>query len=126
MIKMTRKKRSILAGLSAVILVLIVFIITWVLDITSLSGYMGAFGGMVGGVLGATYMQKFNDERFSQIVKGSTSTAYWFVIIALPLSWIVIILAETITIQLVVGLTFTIWMASIIIYYLTLFYRYKR
>ncbi len=118
--------RSILAGLSAVILVLIVFIITWILDISSLSGYMGAFGGMVGGVLGATYMQKFNDERFSRIMKGSASNAYWFVITALPLSWIVLVQAETITIPLVVGLTFAIWMASIIIYYITLFYRYKR
>ncbi|MHA2142364.1 MAG: hypothetical protein ACXADC_10580 [Candidatus Thorarchaeota archaeon] len=118
--------RSALAGLSAVIVVMIVFTIMWILDITSLGGIMGAIGGMVGGVLGATYMQRFHDERFSQIMKKAASSAYWFVIIALPLSWIAIVRAEAITIQLAVGLTFVIWMSSFIIYYLSLFYYYKR
>ncbi len=123
---MMRMNRSVLAGLGIVVVVLIVFTVMWILDITSLGGIMGAIGGMAGGVLGATYMQRFHDERFSQIMKKSGSNAYWFIVIALPLSWIVIVRAETITIQLAVGLTFVIWMSSFVIYYLSLFYHYKR
>ena len=66
---LTRMNRGVLAGLSIVAVVLIVFTIMWVLDITSLGGIMGAIGGMVGGVIGATYMQRFHDERFSQIMR---------------------------------------------------------
>ncbi|MGD9381998.1 MAG: hypothetical protein PVI03_06090 [Candidatus Thorarchaeota archaeon] len=123
---MMRINRSVLAGLGIVVVVLIVFTVMWILDITSLGGIMGAIGGMIGGVLGATYMQRFHDERFSQIMKKSGSNAYWFIVIALPLSWIVIAQAETITMQLAVGLTFVIWMLSFVIYYLSLFYYYKR
>lgn len=123
---MMKLKRSVLAGLGIVVVVLIVFIVMWILDITSLGGIMGAIGGMVGGVLGATYMQRFDDERFSQIMKKSASNAYWLLVIALPLSWIVMIRAEPITLPLVIGLTFLIWMLSFLIYYVSLFYYYKR
>jgi uncharacterized membrane protein len=121
-----RMNRSVLAGLGVVIVVLIVFTAMWILDITSLSGIMGAIGGMVGGVLGATYMQRFHDERFSLIMKRSASNAYWFVVILLPLSWIAMMRLEPITLQLAVGLTLAIWMSSFIVYYISLFYYYKR
>jgi len=81
---------------------------------------------MVGGVLGATYMQRFHDERFSQITKKSASNAYWFVIIALPLSWIVMIQAEAITLSLALGLVLAIWMLSFVVLYVSLFYYYKK
>ncbi|MFX1261949.1 MAG: hypothetical protein ACFFAZ_07680 [Promethearchaeota archaeon] len=123
---LTRMNRSVLAGLSIVIVVLIVFAIMWVLDITSLAGIMGAIGGMIGGVLGASYMRKFHDERFSQITKKSASNAYWFIMIALPLSWIAMVRLEPITLQLALGLTLAIWMSSFIVYYISLFYYYKR
>nr|KXH78164.1 MAG: hypothetical protein AM324_10720 [Candidatus Thorarchaeota archaeon SMTZ1-83] len=115
-----------LAGLGIVVVVLIVFTVMWILDITSLGGIMGAIGGMVGGVLGATYMQRFHDERFSQLMKRSASNSYWFVVIFLPLSWIAMIRLEPITLPLVIGLTFAIWMSSFIVYYISLFYYYKR
>lgn len=121
-----RMNRSVLAGLGIVVVVMIVFTVMWILDITSLGGIMGAIGGMVGGVLGATYMQRFHDERFSQIMKRSASNSYWFVVIFLPLSWIAMIRLEPITLPLVIGLTFAIWMSSFIVYYISLFYYYKR
>ncbi len=121
-----RMNRSVLAGLGIVVVVLIVFTVMWILDITSLGGIMGAIGGMVGGVLGATYMQRFHDERFSQLMKRSASNSYWFVVIFLPLSWIAMIRLEPITLPLVIGLTFAIWMSSFIVYYISLFYYYKR
>ncbi len=121
-----RMNRSVLAGLGIVVVVMIVFTVMWILDITSLGGIMGAIGGMVGGVLGATYMQRFHDERFSQIMKRSASNSYWFVVIFLPLSWIAMIRLEPITLPLVIGLTFAIWMVSFIVYYISLFYYYKR
>ncbi|MHA1925209.1 MAG: hypothetical protein ACW974_04795, partial [Candidatus Thorarchaeota archaeon] len=65
-------------------------------------------------------------ERFSQITKKSASNAYWFVMIALPLSWIVMIRAEPITMPLVLGMTFAIWMMSFVVLYISLFYYYKR
>ncbi|MFX1331859.1 MAG: hypothetical protein ACFE9W_09895 [Promethearchaeota archaeon] len=123
---LTRMNRSVLAGLSIVIVVLIVFAIMWVLDITSLAGIMGAIGGMIGGVLGASYMRKLHDERFSQITKKSASNAYWFIMIALPFSWIAMVRLEPITLQLALGLTLAIWMSSFIVYYISLFYYYKR
>jgi hypothetical protein len=118
--------RSVLAGLGIVVVVLIVFTVMWILDITSLGGIMGGIGGGVGGILGATYMQRYHDERFSQIMKRSGSNAYWFVIIFLPLSWIAMMGAETITMPLVFGLTFAVWMSSFLIFYISLFYYYKR
>lgn len=118
--------RSVLAGLGIVVVVLIVFSVMWILDITSLGGIMGAIGGMIGGVLGASYMQRFHDERFSQIMKRSGSNAYWFIVILLPLSWIALMGAEPLTMPLVVGLTFSIWILSFLVYYASMFYYYKR
>ncbi|MFX0054030.1 MAG: hypothetical protein ACFFAX_08325 [Promethearchaeota archaeon] len=118
--------RSVLAGLGIVVVVIIVFTIMWILDIASLAGIMGAIGGMVGGILGASYMKRFHDERFSLITKKSASNAYWFVMIALPLSWIVMIRAETITISLALGLALAIWMLSFVVLYISLFYYYRK
>ncbi|MHA2063355.1 MAG: hypothetical protein ACXABY_03120 [Candidatus Thorarchaeota archaeon] len=123
---MMRMNRSALAGLSVVIVVMIVFTIMWILDITSLGSIMGAIGGMVGGVLGVTYMQRVHDERFNLVKNQAARNSFLFVTITLPFSWIALIRAEMVTIPLAVGLSLAIWMSSFGVYYLSLFYYYKR
>lgn len=118
--------RSLLAALSAVATVMIVFVIMWILDLTTLSTYMGSIGGMVGGVLGATYLRRFHDERFSQIMNLAARNAFVFLVIILPLSSIVLIRVEEITLQITAGLIFVPWISALVILWLSLFYYYRR
>jgi uncharacterized membrane protein len=118
--------RSIKAALSAVVIVMIVFVIVWILGLTSLSSYTGAIGGMVGGVLGVTYMRRFQDERFTQIMNLAARNAFVFLVIVLPLSSIVLIRVEEITLQITAGLIFVPWISSLVILYLSLFYYYRK
>jgi uncharacterized membrane protein len=118
--------RSIKAALSAVAIVVIVFGIVWILGLTALSSYTGAIGGMVGGVLGVTYMRRFQDERFTQIMNLAARNAFVFLVIILPLSSIVLIRVEEITLQITAGLIFVPWLSSLVILYLSLFYYYRK
>ncbi|TET07511.1 MAG: hypothetical protein E3J86_12920 [Candidatus Thorarchaeota archaeon] len=118
--------RSILAALSAVVIVAIVFVIIWVLGLTSLSSYMGAIGGMVGGVLGATYLQRFQDERFSQLMNLAARNVFVYLMILLPLSIVFLFQIGEITLQIATGLIFVPWMSSLVIYFLSLLYYYRK
>ena len=118
--------RSMKAALSAVAIVIIVFVVIWILDLTTLSSYTGAIGGMVGGVLGVTYMRRFHDERFTQIMNLAARNAFVFLMIILPLSSIVLIRVEEITLQITAGLIFLPWISSLVILWLSLFYYYYR
>lgn len=118
--------RSIKAALSAVAIVVIVFVIIWILDLTSLSSFTGAIGGAVGGVLGVTYMRRFHDERFTHIMNLAARNAFVFLVIILPMSSIVFIRVEEITLQIAAGLVFVPWISSLVILYLSLFYYYRK
>ena len=118
--------RSLMAALSAVVMVMIVFVILWALDLSSMSSIFGAIGGMVGGVLGATYLRRFQDERFIQIMTLAARNAFLFLVIILPLSSIVLIRVEEITLQITAGLIFVPWISSLVILWLSLFYYYRK
>lgn len=118
--------RSLMAALSAVATVMIVFVIISILGLTTLSSYMGAIGGMVGGVLGATYMQRFQDERFTQIMNQAARNVFVYLMILLPMSSVALILVEEFTAQIVAGLILVPWMSSLVIYFLSLFYYYRK
>ena len=118
--------RSILSALSAVVIVMVVFVVMWILDLSSLSSFVGALGGMVGGVLGATYMQRFQDERFTQIMNSAARNVFLYLMILLPMSSFVLIMFEEITLQIAAGLIFIPWMSSLVIYFLSLYYYYRR
>jgi uncharacterized membrane protein len=115
-----------LTALSAVIIVMIVFAVMWILDLSSMSSIFGAIGGMVGGVLGATYLNRFQDERFSQLMNLAARNAFVFLVIILPLSSIVLIRVEEITLQITAGLIFVPWILSLVILYVSLFYYYRK
>jgi uncharacterized membrane protein len=121
-----KMKRSLIAVLSAVAVVMIVFVVIWILDLTTLSSYMGSIGGMVGGVLGATYLRRFHDERFTQIMNLAARNAFVFLAIILPVSSIVLIRIEEITLQIAAGLIFLPWISSLVILWLSLLYYYYR
>ena len=123
---MIRMNRSLVAALSAVAIVMIVFVLMWILDLSTLSSYMGAIGGMVGGVLGATYMRRFQDERFTQIMNQAARNVFLYLIILLPLSSVVLIRFEEITLQIAAGLIFIPWMSSLVIFFISLFYYYQK
>ncbi len=118
--------RSLIAALSAIAIVMIVFVIFWVFDLSSMSSIFGAIGGMVGGVLGATYLRRFQDERFTQIMTLAARNAFLFLAIILPLSSIVLIRVEEITLQITAGLIFVPWISSLVILWLSLFYYYRK
>jgi len=118
--------RSLKTALSAVAIVVIVFVLVWIMGLTSLGSYIGAIGGMVGGVLGATYMRRFYDERFTQIMNLAARNAFVFLVIILPMSSIVLIRVEEITLQITAGLIFVPWVSSLVILYLSLFYYYRK
>lgn len=119
-------KRSIMTVLSAVVVVAIVFAIIWIFGLTSISSYMGAIGGIVGGVLGATYMQRFHDERFTQIMNLAARNVFVYLMILLPMSSVVLLRVETFTLQIVAGLIIIPWISSIVIYFLSLLYYYRK
>ena len=119
-------KRSVMAVLSALVTVAIVFVIIWILGLTTLSSYTGAIGGMVGGVLGATYLKRFQDERFTQIMNLAARNVFVYLMVLLPLSSVALLSAETFTIQIVAGVIFIPWISSLVIYFLSLFYYYRR
>jgi uncharacterized membrane protein len=118
--------RSLVVVLSAVATVMIVFVIIWILGLTTLSSYMGSIGGMIGGVLGVTYMRRLHDERFSQIMNRAARNVFLYLMILLPLSSVVVIWLEEITLQIAVLLIFVPWMSSLVIYLLSLFYYYRK
>jgi len=118
--------RSILAALSAVVTVMVVLAILYALDLSSMGSVFSGIGGVAGGVLGATYMRRFQDERFRQIMNLAARNAFVFLMIILPLSSIVLIRVEEITLQIAAGLIFVPWISSLVIMYLSLFYYYRR
>ncbi|MFW9871325.1 MAG: hypothetical protein ACFFFO_16055 [Candidatus Thorarchaeota archaeon] len=118
--------RSVKIALSVVASVVIVFVILWILDLPYLGGYAGAFGGIVGGVFWATYMRRFYDERFTQIMNLAARNAFVFLLIILPMSSIVLIWVEEVTLQIAAGLVVVPWMSSLVILYLSLFYYYRK
>ena len=119
-------KLSVMTVLSVLATVAIVFVIIWILDLTTLSSYTGAIGGMVGGVLGATYMRRFQDERFTQIMNLAARNVFVYLMVFLPMSSVVLLRVETFTVQMVAGLIFLPWISSLVIYFLSPFYYYRR
>ncbi|MFX1483153.1 MAG: hypothetical protein ACFFCP_08185 [Promethearchaeota archaeon] len=118
--------RSLMTALSAVAVVVIVFVLIWILGLTSISSYTGAIGGMVGGVLGATYMRRFYDERFTQIMNLAARNAFFFLVIILPLTFVVLIPVGNITLQMAAGLVFVPWISALVILYVSLYYYYRK
>lgn len=113
-------------ALSAVVVVVVVFVILWILGLTSLGDYAGAIGGIVGGVFWTTYMRRFYDERFTQIMNLAARNVFVFLVIILPMSSVVLIQIEEVTLQITAGLIFVPWIASLVILYLSLFYYYRK
>ena len=118
--------RAILAALSAVAVVMIVFVVIWILGLSTISSYFGAFGGMVGGVLGATYLRRFQDERFSQIMNQAARNVFIYLMILLPMSTLVLLRENEITKEIVAGIILIPWMSSLVIFWLSLIYYYRR
>ncbi|RDE15748.1 MAG: hypothetical protein C4K49_05825 [Candidatus Thorarchaeota archaeon] len=118
--------RSLLAILSAVVIVVAVLAILWILGLSSMSDIFGGLGGAVGGVLGVTYMRRFQDERFRLIMSLAARNAFVFLLIILPLSSLVLIRVEEVTLQIAAGLIFVPWISSLVILYVSLFYYYRR
>ena len=118
--------RGLLTALSAVAMVMIVSVVIWLLGLTTLSSYVGSIGGMVGGVLGATYLQRFKDERFSQIMNQAARNVFIYLMMLLPMSSVVLIWFDEMTLQIAAGLIFIPWMSSLVIFFLSLLYYYRR
>ena len=115
-----------MAVLGAVATILIVFAIIWILDLTTLSSYMGSIGGIIGGVLGVTYMRRLHDERFTHIMNRAARNVFVYLMFLLPMCSVVLVWLEEITLQIAALLIFVPWMSSLVIYLLSLFYYYRK
>jgi uncharacterized membrane protein len=71
------------------------------------------------------YMRRFHDERFTQIMILAARNAFVFYIFTLPMSSMVLLVVEEITLQIAAGLVLVPWILSLIIWYLSLFYYYR-
>jgi hypothetical protein len=119
-------RRSLVTVLSSLAIVVIVFAMIWILGLATLSSYTGAIGGMVGGVLGTMYLRRFQDERFRQIMNLAARNVFVYLMVLLPLSNVVILDVDTFTAQMVAGLILIPWMSSLVLYFLSLFYYYRK
>ncbi len=118
--------KGILAALSAVAMVVVVFVILWIIDLTTVSSYFGAIGGMFGGVLGATYLRRFQDERFLLIMNQAARNVFIYLMILLPMSGVVLLRFDEITHQIATGLILIPWVSSLVIFCCSLVYYYRR
>ena len=121
-----RMNRSLLGILSALVIVMAVLPILYALGLSSLGGVFGGLGAVVGGVLAGTYVQRFQDERFRQIMNLAARNTFVFLEIIIPLSSLVLIRVEEITLQIAAGLIVVPWISSLVVFYLSLFYYYYR
>ncbi|MHA1909738.1 MAG: hypothetical protein ACW98Y_20740 [Candidatus Thorarchaeota archaeon] len=119
--------KRVATGFGSVLIVGLVVIVIWIISPDSFqSSGVGAICGMVGGVLGVTFMQRYKDERFTQITNLSSRNVFLFIMIALPLSGAFIILTEVVTVLQAAGMVFLLWISSLAIYGASLLYYYKR
>jgi len=81
---------------------------------------------MVGGVLGSTYLRRFQDERFSQIMNKAARNVFIYLMVLLPMSSVTLIWFDEITQQIAAGIILIPWMSSLVIFFLSLFYYYRR
>ena len=120
---MERKMEMALAVIATVIIVLGIVLL---FDLSNTSGFMGAIGGMVGGVLVSTYMRRYQDERFSEIMNKAARNVFVYLMFILPMSSIVLIWFDEITHQIAAGMIMIPWLSSLVIFWLSLFFYYRR
>ncbi len=118
--------RSVLAGLTAVVILMAVFTILWALGLSFISNIFGGLGCVAGGALAGICAQRFQDERFKQIMNLAARNTFVFLMIFLPVSSLELIGVEEITLQIAAGLIIVPWISSLVIFYLSLFYYYYR
>jgi len=123
---MMRMNRNVTAGLVGVVVIAILIVSMWILSPPSFPGsLMGAIGGMVGGVLGVMYMQRFQDERLTQIMNLSARNVFIILIVALPLAGAVMFLGAP-GLYYAGSALFTMWIFALAIYYVSLLYYYRK
>jgi drug/metabolite transporter (DMT)-like permease len=88
------------------------------------AGISGALGGMIGGILGVTYVRRLHDERFVQLENRAAKNAFSLLILGLPISVAFIGLMQSI--ELAMGIVLGIWAISLGIFYLSLLYYYRK
>ena len=123
---MKRVNRSIISSLSAIAMVMIVIAVLWALDLASLSNIFSGVSAGVGAMVLVIYMRRFYDERFSQIMILAARNAFVFYLFTLPMSSIMLVVVEEITLQIAAGVVLMPWILSLIVWYLSLFYYYRK
>ncbi|MFX1560364.1 MAG: hypothetical protein ACFFBL_07235 [Promethearchaeota archaeon] len=118
--------RSIISALGAIVMVMIVLAILWALNLASLGSIFSGVSAGVGAVFLVSYMRRFYDERFSQIMILAARNAFVFYLFTFPLCSVVLVAVEEITLQIAAGVVFVPWILSLTIWYLSLFYYYRK
>ena len=121
-------KQNIINLSFGIFIAIIIFSLIWYINLISSLGLSGVIGGIVGGglcgVLITTYISKYQDERFTQIMNLSARNLSVFLVFALPLSVVIMVFGSLSVIQAAM-LVFALWLASLGINYVSLLYYYK-
>ncbi len=126
---MMNMKRDVMSGVLVIIIVTIIAVSLLLIGPAIFSSIDGAIGGLIGGVVGAAFsthvVQKYRDERFTQLIGYSSRNVALFVLITLP--WSAAVLASgQISISQAVLMLFLLWFVAIAVFYLSVLYYYKR
>ncbi len=122
---------KIITGLVFVAAFIMVLIVLWVgfpdfSESQHFAGISGALGGLIGGILGVTYLRRLHDERFTQIENRSAKNAFIFLLIVLPIGAASIGTVQPISVEMAVGIVLIIWAVALAIFYISLVYHYKK
>ena len=121
-----RLKREHIGNIIAIVFTLIIFVVAWV---TSSPFFWPTLGAViiapVIAVLITRHIQQFRDERFTANYNRSSRNAFIFLIFMIP-STISIYALGILTMELSLALVFIVWAISLVIFYVSAIYYYKK
>jgi len=118
-------KRETIGSLIALIVALVILVSFWLVSGTIPWG--GIIGGMVGpifAVLLMRWMKQYQDERFTHIFNLASRNALVFLIFALPYLGAILVI-QSIASEAVAPLIL-VWAISLLIFYSSTYFYYKR
>ncbi|MHA1927907.1 MAG: hypothetical protein ACTSV2_04910 [Candidatus Thorarchaeota archaeon] len=119
-------KREHIGNIIAIVFALIILAAAW---ITSSPFFWPTLGAVIVApviaVLITRWIQQFRDERFTANYNRSSRNAFIFLIFTIP-STISIHALGILTVELILALVFVVWAISIVIFYVSAIYYYKK
>jgi len=121
-----RLKREHFANVIIIAVALAVLIVLWITSSPAFwASLSGAIVGPIIAVLATRWIKQFQDERFKQNYNRSSRNAFIFLIFAIPAIPTIHAIA-VLPLGLILGLIFLVWAISLLIFYVSAIYYYKK